>query len=65
MSYHEDEPTVGAKHPMHGLEGGVQVGNVHQAELAGHAVEGGVVESPQLLCVIHDVADVGVGGWSP
>ena len=44
-----DEPSVGPEHPMHRSESGLQVGDVHQAQLAHHAVNAFVVDPDEVL----------------
>jgi len=51
-----DEPAAGAQNPPGGHNGRVQVGDVHEPELAGHAIDGTVGERGQAGGVIDDVA---------
>lgn len=61
MTDHEDEPAPGLEDTADGCHRGVEICDVHQSELAGHAIEGSWLKLGELLGVVDDVGHVMVG----
>ena len=57
MADHRHEPAAGAQHSADRTERRDQIGDVHEPELTGHAVDHAVVDRRQVGGVVHEVGD--------